>query len=102
RQNPVADAIALDGLARGWQNIEIACAHGQDLAARSQMMLCSLQGGLAFQKGLGAVHSLSHPLGALSAKRLHHGTLNALFLPIVLRFNAGFCADKFVRMEKLL
>ncbi len=102
RQNPVADAIALDGLVRGWRNIEIACTHGQDLAARSQMMLCSLQGGLAFQKGLGAVHSLSHPLGALSAKRLHHGTLNALFLPIVLRFNAGSCADKFARMEKLL
>jgi alcohol dehydrogenase class IV len=102
RKNPVADAIALDGLARGWSNIEIAYANGADLQARSEMMLCSLQGGLSFQKGLGAVHSLSHPLGALSEKRLHHGTLNAVFLPIVLRFNADSCADKFDRMEKLL
>jgi alcohol dehydrogenase class IV len=59
------------------------------------MMMCSLEGGLSFQKGLGAVHSLSHPLGALTSKKLHHGTLNAIFLPHVLRYNAACCFDKF-------
>jgi hypothetical protein len=62
--------------------------------ARREMMLCALEGGLAFQKGLGAVHSLSHPLGALPGKRLHHGTLNAIFLPHVLRFNDAACGAK--------
>jgi alcohol dehydrogenase class IV len=51
---------------------------------RKEMMWCSLLGGMSFQKGLGAVHSLSHPLGRLSEKQLHHGTLNGLFLPAVL------------------
>src|SRR5207253_158117 len=67
---------------------------GNDREARSEMMLCSLQGGLAFQKSLGAVHSLSHPLGALTTKRLHHGTLNAIFLPSVLNFNYDYCKEK--------
>ena len=58
------------------------------------MMLCALMGGLAFQKGLGAVHSLSHPLGALAGLCLHHGTLNALFLAPVLRFNRAACPEK--------
>ena len=94
RYNPVADAIALDGLERGYRNILKATQYGTDQQARSEMMMCSLQGGLAFQKGLGAVHSLSHPLGALTHKRLHHGTLNAIFLPVVLRFNFDYCKDK--------
>jgi alcohol dehydrogenase class IV len=94
RANAVADAIALEGLARGWRAIRRAHADGADLEARTQMMQCALMGGLAFQKGLGAVHSLSHPLGALEGLRLHHGTLNALFLPPVLRFNAQASPDK--------
>ena len=94
RYNPVADAIAIDGLQRGFHNILKATRDGSDKQARSEMMMCSLQGGLTFQKGLGAVHSLSHPLGALSQKQLHHGTLNAIFLPFVLRFNANHCRDK--------
>jgi 4-hydroxybutyrate dehydrogenase len=94
RVNAVADAIALDGLRRGWAAIRTAQANGADREARSEMMLCSLMGGLAFQKGLGAVHSLSHPLGALPGLRLHHGTLNALFLSRVLRFNRDACAEK--------
>ena len=102
RKNAVADAIALDGLARGFHNIEIAANDGKNLESRSEMMLCSLQGGLTFQKGLGAVHSLSHPLGALTEKRLHHGTLNAVFLPGVLKFNADFCRDKFDRIARTL
>ena len=85
--NPPADGIALDGLARGWAHIERATRDGQDREARWNMMSASLQGALAFQKGLGCVHSLSHSLGGVNP-RLHHGTLNAMFLPAVLRFNA--------------
>lgn len=94
RVNAVADAIALEGLRRGWQAIRRAQANGADREARAEMMLCSLMGGLAFQKGLGAVHSLSHPLGAVAGMRLHHGTLNALFLAPVLRFNQDACPEK--------
>jgi alcohol dehydrogenase class IV len=86
--NPPADGIALDGLRRGWSHIERAVADGRnDLEARWQMMSASMQGALAFQKGLGCVHSLSHALGGANP-RLHHGTLNAVFLPAVIRFNA--------------
>lgn len=87
RDNPVADAIARDGLRRGWLALPRAVAVGSDLAARREMMLSSLQGALAFPKGLGAVHALSHALGGHPA-RPHHGTLNAILLPGVLRFNA--------------
>jgi alcohol dehydrogenase class IV len=102
RPNPAADAIALEGLARGWRAIRSAHADGTDLEAREQMMHCSLMGGLAFQKGLGAVHSLSHPLGALEGLRLHHGTLNALFLPPVLRFNAAACPEKMDGLARVI
>jgi 4-hydroxybutyrate dehydrogenase len=85
--NPPADGIALDGLARGWAHIERATKDGQDREARLNMMSASMQGAMAFQKGLGAVHSLSHSLGGVNP-RLHHGTLNAMFLPAVVRFNA--------------
>jgi 4-hydroxybutyrate dehydrogenase len=86
--NPPADGIALDGLARGWTHIERATRDGADRDARLQMMSTSAQGALAFQKGLGCVHSLSHSLGGVNPK-LHHGTLNAMFLPAVIGFNAG-------------
>jgi 4-hydroxybutyrate dehydrogenase len=85
--NPPADGIALDGLARGWAHVERATRNGQDMEARWQMMSASMQGAMAFQKGLGCVHSLSHSLGGVNP-RLHHGTLNAMFLPAVVRFNA--------------
>jgi hypothetical protein len=85
--NPPADGIALDGLSRGWAHIERATRDGQDREARLNMMSASAQGALAFQKGLGCVHSLSHSLGGVNP-RLHHGTLNAMFLPAVVRFNA--------------
>jgi alcohol dehydrogenase class IV len=96
--NPPADGIALDGLARGWAHIERATRDGQDREARWNMLSASLQGALAFQKGLGCVHSLSHSLGGVNP-RLHHGTLNALLLPAVIRFNAA--ADS-VRRERRL
>ncbi len=85
--NPPADGIGLDGLARGWAHIERATKNGQDRDARLNMMSASMQGAMAFQKGLGCVHSLSHSLGGVNP-RLHHGTLNAVFLPAVIRFNA--------------
>jgi 4-hydroxybutyrate dehydrogenase len=86
--NPPADGIALDGLERGWAHIERATRDGQDRTARWNMMSASMQGAMAFQKGLGCVHSLSHSLGGVNP-RLHHGTLNAMFLPAVVRFNAA-------------
>ena len=85
--NPPADGIALDGLVRGWAHIERATRDGSDRDARWAMMSASMQGAMAFQKGLGCVHSLSHSLGGVDP-RLHHGTLNAMFLPAVIRFNA--------------
>lgn len=96
--NPPADGIALDGLERGWAHIERATRDGQDRDARLNMMSASIQGAMAFQKGLGAVHSLSHSLGGADP-RLHHGTLNAVFLPAVLRFNAG--AESVARERRL-
>ena len=86
--NPPADGIALDGLERAWAHIERATRDGSDREARLNMMSASMQGAMAFQKGLGAVHSLSHSLGGVNPK-LHHGTLNAMFLPAVIQFNAG-------------
>ncbi len=86
--NPPADGIALDGLERGWAHIERATRDGSDRDARWNMMSASMQGAMAFQKGLGCVHSLSHSLGGVNP-RLHHGTLNAMFLPAVVRFNAS-------------
>ena len=86
--NPPADGIALDGLARGWAHIVRATEDGSDRDARWQMMSASMQGAMAFQKGLGCVHSLSHSLGGADP-RLHHGTLNAMFLPAVVRFVAS-------------
>ena len=86
--NPPADGIALDGLERGWAHIERATRDGSDREARFNLMSASMQGAMAFQKGLGCVHSLSHSLGGVDP-RLHHGTLNAMFLPAVVAFNAS-------------
>jgi alcohol dehydrogenase class IV len=85
--NPPADGIGLDGLARGWAHIAQATQDGTNRDARLNMMSASMQGAMAFQKGLGCVHSLSHSLGGVDP-RLHHGTLNAMFLPAVIAFNA--------------
>jgi 4-hydroxybutyrate dehydrogenase len=96
--NPPADGIALDGLRRGWAHIERATCNGQDAEARFQLMSASMQGAMAFQKGLGCVHSLSHSLGGVNP-RLHHGTLNAMFLPAVVNFNAP--ADSVVKEDRM-
>ena len=100
--NPVADAIALDGLERAWKNLSAAAKSPNDITYRSEMMMASTQGALAFQKGLGLIHSLSHPLGALEEPRLHHGVLNAIFLPHVIRFNASACPEKMDAMGQVM
>jgi alcohol dehydrogenase class IV len=96
--NPPADGIGLDGLARAWSYIEIATRDGSNREARLQMMSASMQGAMAFQKGLGCVHSLSHATGAVD-HTLHHGTLNAIYLPAVVRFNAR--AESIVRERRM-
>lgn len=85
--NPPAEAIALHGLDCGFAAIEVAVKDGSNTVARRDMMVCALEGAMAFQKGLGAVHALTHPLGAIRELNLHHGTLNAVLMPEVLRFN---------------
>ena len=96
-----AEGIALDGLWRGWRHIERATNTPHDREARFHMMSASTQGAMAFQKGLGAVHSLSHALGGMNPK-LHHGTLNAMFLPAVILFNASEASmQKAKKLERL-
>lgn len=102
RDNPPAEAIALDGLKRAVAHIERATAEGSDREARKEMLMAALQGGLTFQKGLGAVHALSHPLGGLKDISLHHGTLNAVLLPAVLRFNAPEAQAKYAEIRHAL
>jgi 4-hydroxybutyrate dehydrogenase len=89
--NPPADGIALDGLERGWSHIERATRDGSDRDARFNLMSASMQGAMAFQKGLGCVDP-----------RLHHGTLNAMFLPAVVGFNASVTSiQKEQRLERM-
>ncbi|RUT31048.1 iron-containing alcohol dehydrogenase [Arsenicitalea aurantiaca] len=102
RYNPVAEAIALDGLGRAVRALPRAVADGRDIAARTDMMMAALQGGLTFQKGLGAVHSMSHPLGGLKTVKLHHGTLNAVLLPAVLTFNRPEAGRKYEAIARVL
>jgi len=102
RFNPPAEAIALDGARRIWRWLERAVAEGSDLEARTEMMMAALEGGLSFQKGLGAIHSLSHALGGLTDLKLHHGTLNAILMPVVIRFNADHVGDKLARLNSAM
>jgi 4-hydroxybutyrate dehydrogenase len=83
--HPVCDSIALAGAKLVWQNLPRVMDTPGDLEARSNMMMASMMGAIAFQKGLGAVHSLAHPLS--SDCGMHHGTSNAVLLPVVLEFN---------------
>ncbi len=93
-----AEGIAIDGLWRGWAHIERATKNPGDREARFHMMSASTQGAMSFQKGLGAVHSLSHALGGMNP-RLHHGTLNAMFLPAVITFNQS--AESMLKAKKM-
>ncbi|WP_118136158.1 iron-containing alcohol dehydrogenase [Oceanicella sp. SM1341] len=102
RWNPPVDAIVLDGLRRGWAALPRAVAAPDDIDARAGMMMVSIEGGLGFQKGLGAVHALSHPLGALPGLSLHHGSCNAAVMPAVLRFNRPAAQARLEALEEAL
>jgi alcohol dehydrogenase len=90
--HPMSQGIALEGMRIVNAYLPRAYADGSDLEARGQMMAAAGMGAVSFQKGLGAIHALSHPLGALY--NAHHGTLNAVVMPPVLRFNRPAVADR--------
>jgi 4-hydroxybutyrate dehydrogenase len=98
--HPMADAIALGGLELCAKNLDRAVHHGDDIDARGAMMKAAMMGAVAFQKGLGACHSLAHPLS--SEKGLHHGLANALCLPAVVDFNASAVPDRLARVRAAL
>lgn len=89
---PMCDAIALQGARLAVRNLPRAVHHGKDLEARSNMLMASMMGAVAFQKGLGAVHSLAHPLSSIA--NLHHGTTNGILLPHVLEFNRSAAEER--------
>ncbi len=98
--HPMADGIALEGLRLIHENLLTAYQDGNNLIARAHLMAASIMGGTAFQKGLGAVHSLSHPIGAIYDQ--HHGLLNAIFMPYVLKYNAPTIEEKMIRLANYL
>lgn len=102
--NPPAEGVGLDGLYRAVANGALvrAVADGSDKDARFNMMMASYEGAIAFTKGLGGVHALSHAAGRLKEKKLHHGTLNAIFLPHLLRHIDGAAPEKFVRLRQAM
>ena len=91
--HPMSQGIALEGMRLVLENLPRVMATSDHLEARSHMMSAAMMGATAFQKGLGAVHALSHPVGAIYGT--HHGATNAVFLPEVMRFNADAIADRF-------
>lgn len=97
RVNPPAEAIALDCVRRIARNLERVVEDGNDRQARWEMMMGALEGGMSLQKGLGAVHAMAHPLGELD---LHHGTIIAVVMPAVLRFNEKAAPEKFSRLRE--
>lgn len=102
--NPPAEGCGLDGLYRAVANGALvrAVQDGGDKDARWNMMMASYEGALAFTKGLGGVHALSHAAGRLKEKKLHHGTLNAIFLPHLLRHIEGVAPEKFERLRQAM
>ena len=102
--DPPAEAIGLDGVERiiRKESLVRACEDGQDKDARWNMMMASTEGAMAFSKGLGAVHSMSHAVGADQELRLHHGTLNGVILPTILRFNKDHVGDKYARISRAM
>src|SRR3712207_2260355 len=94
--HPMAEGIAVEGMRLIKEALPRAFAHGTDLEARAMMLAASAMGAVAFQKGLGAIHSLSHPIGALYAT--HHGLTNAVVMPYVLAFNRHMVEDRIVRL----
>ncbi len=91
--HPMSQGIALEGMRLVMEYLPRAYADGSDIEARAQMMSAAAMGATAFQKGLGAIHAMSHPVGAVF--NTHHGTTNAVCMPAVLEFNAPAIADRF-------
>ena len=98
--HPMADGIALEGMRLVFENLPKAFADGKDITARAHMMSAAAMGATAFQKGLGAIHSLSHPIGALYDT--HHGMTNAVFMPYVLAFNRPAIEERLTRAAAYL
>jgi len=98
--HPMADGIALEGinLIKKW--LLIATNEGKNLEARSAMLVAATMGSTAFQKGLGAIHSLSHPVN--SVYNVHHGLSNAIFMPYVLTFNKKEIEKKIIKLSEYL
>ena len=91
--HPMSQGIALEGMRLVKEYLPRAYGNGADIEARAQMMSAAAMGATAFQKGLGAIHALSHPIGALY--HTHHGTTNAVCMPAVLQFNRDAIAGRF-------
>ncbi len=91
--HPMSQGIALEGMRLVKDYLPRAYKDGNDIEARAQMMSAAMMGATAFQKGLGAIHALSHPVGSLF--NTHHGTTNAVFMPAVLEFNADAIRERF-------
>ena len=98
--HPMSQGIALEGMRLVIENLPRAYSDGTDIEARANMMSAAAMGATAFQKGLGAIHALSHPIGAVY--NTHHGTTNAVFMPAVLEFNASAIRDRFDRAASYL
>ena len=90
--HPMSQGIALEGMRLVFENLPVVYDHPNNLDARAHMMSAAAMGATAFQKGLGAIHSLSHPIGAVYGT--HHGTTNAVVMPMVLEFNRSMIEDK--------
>lgn len=91
--HPMSQGIALEGMRLVKEYLPRAYENGSDIEARANMMSAASMGATAFQKGLGAIHALSHPIGAVH--HTHHGTTNAVCMPAVLKFNAAAIRDRF-------
>jgi len=102
--DPPAEAVGLDGIEKVVREESLirAVKDGHDKDARWNMMMASTEGAMAFSKGLGAVHSMSHAIGADQDLRLHHGTLNGVILPTILRFNREHVGDKYERIARAM
>jgi alcohol dehydrogenase class IV len=98
--HPYAEGVALEGMRLVRENLVNAVKNGKDIAARANMMAASGMGATAFQKGLGAIHSLSHPVG--SVLDTHHGLTNAVVMPYVLNFNRAAIEAKLTRVARYL
>ncbi|WP_377186650.1 iron-containing alcohol dehydrogenase [Ruegeria meonggei] len=98
--HPMSQGIALEGMRLVKDYLPRAYADGTDIEARAQMMSAAAMGATAFQKGLGAIHAMSHPIGAVF--NTHHGTTNAVCMPTVLEFNAPVIADRFQQASAYL